>query len=95
MKLLQYTDKDGYVRNSWVKDGDKVPTYGIPHDPPDLTDLELTDTDRRELHNALVEAGLFTHPDVLRSGSGVTNILKRLGLGHLRRQVLTLYKLAR
>ena len=95
MKILKYEDTEGYIRHSWVKDGDDNPKYGIPQNPPDLSSLNLEPEVQKELHNALVESKIFTHLDVLNSGGGVTSILTRMKLKHLRQQVLILYKLAR
>lgn len=95
MKLLKYEDKEGLVRHSWVKDKDNNPRHGIPHNPPDLSALGLEPGTEKELHNALAESRLFKHLDVLKSGGGVTSILKRMKLKHLRQRVLMLYKLER
>lgn len=94
MKLLKYEDKEGYIRHSWVRDKDNNPAYGIPRNPPDLSSLGLPPPQQKELHNRLAESKLFDHLDVLNSGNGVTGILKRMELGHLRRQVINLYKIA-
>lgn len=95
MKLLKWTDDDGFLRQSWVKEDDITPRYGIPHEPPDLASLCLPPGQQRELHNRLVESGLITHLDVINSGAGVTSILRQMKLKHLRQQVLLLYKLDR
>lgn len=95
MRLLKYTDKQGYIRHSWVKNDDADPKHGIPYDPPDLSGLPLEPKLQKELHNTLVENNLFTHLDVLKGGAAVTGILRRMELKHLRQQVLMLYKLAR
>lgn len=95
MKLLKFTDDNGYLRQCWVKDNDTNPKYGIPHNPPDLSELGLTSQQQMILHNRLVESGLITHQDVIRSGAGVTTILRQLKLKYLRQQILLLYKLDR
>lgn len=95
MKLLRYEDGEGLIRHSWVRDKDSNPKYGIPFDPPDMSTLGLYPEVWKELHNTLAESKLFTHLDVLNSGGGVTGILTRMNLKHLRQQVLLLYKLAR
>lgn len=93
MKLLKWEDENGLIRQSWVKNDVDIPDYGIPNDPPDLTSLGLPPAVCRELHNNLVENGLVTYQDVLRSGNGVTSILRQMDLKQYRQQVLTLYKL--
>jgi len=95
MKLLKWTDEYGFNRQSWVKDADMEPDYGIPHDPPDFSDAGLSPDQCRELHNRLVDEGLITHLDVLRGGGRVSAILRQMGLKKYRRQVLTQYKLDR
>jgi len=95
MKLLKWTDDNGYLRQRWVKNSDTNPRYGIPHDPPELSSLCLPQYKQKDLHNRLVENGLITHQDVINSGAGVTAILRQMKLKHLRRQVLLLYKLDR
>ena len=95
MKLLKFEDEQGYLRHSWVKDTDNNPKRGVPLNPPDLSSLNLNTKQQKELHNTLVEYRLFNHLDVLKSGNGVTGILRRMELKHLRRQLLALYKLAR
>ena len=93
MKLLKWTDASGLMRQSWVKDDVDIPDYGIPNDPPDLSSLGLPPAVCKTLHNHLVENGLITYLDVLKSGNGVTSILRQMGLKQYRQQLLTLYKL--
>ena len=95
MKLLKWADENGFKRQSWVKNNDVVPEYGIPYDPPDLSSLELSQEKCRELHNRLIESGLITYLDVLKSGSGVTSILRQMDFLKYRQQILLLYKLDR
>lgn len=95
MKLLKWTDEDGFKRLCWVKNDDTSPRYGIPHDPPDFSGVGLTLAQCRELHNHLVENKLITYLDVLNSGAGVTSILRQMKLKRFRQQVLLKYKLDR
>lgn len=92
MKLLNWTDENGFKRQCWVKDTDNIPDYGIPYNPPSMDSLGLDTDISRELYNALFDRKLFSYVDVLNSGNGVTSILRQLGLIKYRQQVLTLYK---
>ena len=61
MNLVEYTYGDGYKHLSWLRDQDppdKAQALGIPHDPPELTSLNLPDEQARALHNLLVERRL-------------------------------------
>lgn len=93
MILVQYTDDNGFLCQSYVQRKNSNPVQGISYNPPDLGELEITLEQQRELNNALIHSNLITYQDVLESGGGVTGILRRLKLSHLRRQLITLYKI--
>ena len=89
MKLIEWTDEDGYKRGSLLRHGDPDPIRdaGIPVGPPDLDMIDWEQV-RRSLHNQLYERGIFTWEDVQREQSGVTAAV----LHALKRQVLVLYR---
>ena len=62
MRLVAYTDPDGFERMAWLRDRDPdeaAGAFGIPHDPPPLDSLALEDGQTRTLHNALVARRLI------------------------------------
>ena len=85
MRSVVWTDRSGYKHRSWVRDGD--PDYmaeqGVRQDPPSLDELDWEGV-KRDLHNALVEAGIITWLDVQR-GDVRALILKAM---HRRLQAL-------
>jgi predicted nuclease with TOPRIM domain len=72
-----------------LRDGDpeSMAEKGIPVMPPDLNGVDWEDV-KRELHNALVDQGLFTWQDVQREQRGVTSAVKTC----LHRRVIELYR---
>jgi hypothetical protein len=81
MKPVIYTDKDGYMRRSLVRDNDDESDgeFGIPYGPPDIRQLDW-ESMMKEMNNSLVSAGIFTWRDAQQSSVGVlaaTSILKR------------------
>jgi len=62
MNLVEWKDGDGLKHLSWLRDQDppdQAEALGIPHDPPDLSSLGLTDGQTKTLHNLLVEHRLI------------------------------------
>lgn len=81
MRMIIYTDERGYRHRVYLrdKDGDEMAAFGIPYDPPDVDELDCEFL-KREIHNALVENGLFTWTDVQKSSVGlnaVVTVVKR------------------
>ena len=81
MKPVIYTDKNGYIRRSLVRDNDDESDgdIGIPCGPPDIRQLDW-ERMLKDMHNSLASAGLFTWKDVQESRVGITaatSILKR------------------
>lgn len=104
MRLIQWTDEDGYRHRSLVRDedSDDEANHGIPLDPPSLAEMtSIPEEVKRDLHNELVARGLFTWADVLAQQSGVTGVAKAIASRHnlsgqearqLRRLVLAEYR---
>lgn len=88
MKTVIYTDKRGYKHGAILRDSDddNHPERGIPLDPPPMDDLIKECA--LELHNALVDAHLFSWEDVVRSQNGLTAII----LGVFRRKLIEAYR---
>ena len=81
MKLIKFTDKNGFKRRSLIKDTDSEEDaqYGVPAGPPDLRQLDMVQL-TREMNNALADSEIWTLQDLQRSKAGVTaatNVLKR------------------
>lgn len=93
MILIQYTDDNGFMCQAYVKRENDNPIQGIAYNPPNLDTLGLNIGKQRELNNALIHSGLITFQDVLESNGAATGTLRRLNLFHLRRQLITLYKI--
>jgi hypothetical protein len=89
MRTVQWTDKDGHLRASLVRDfdPDTAAPRGIPVDPPDLRGVDVEGA-MRDLHNELVRRGLMTWLDVQRSGDGVSASI----LSAFKRRVIALYR---
>lgn len=88
MKQVKWEDERGYRHVSLVRDDDpeeKAP-MGIPQGPPPLDNLDW-DGIKRDLHNALVDAGLFSWRDVQESGG-----LRGAILSVLRKRLIYLYR---
>jgi hypothetical protein len=83
MRSVTWTDKHGYKHRSLVRDEDPddAAPQGILQDPPNLEELDWEGA-KRDLHNALVDAGLYSWRDVQRQeglrGAILSAIKKRL-----------------
>ena len=93
MILIQYQDDNGFLCQAYVRRKNDNPFQGISYNPPNLDTLNLSIDEQKELNNALIHSNLITFQDVLESGGAATGILKRLKLLHVRRQLITLYKI--
>jgi hypothetical protein len=89
MKTVEYVDKGGYVRAAMIRDDDppEMAAAGIPLEPPDLDDLDWEGI-KRDIHNSLVHARLFSWKDVLKKQNAVSGIIARV----LKRHVVRLYR---
>lgn len=74
MRLVEWTDDNGYKHLSWVKDND--PDYkaneGLRHDPPDV-DRIYWDEIKKQLHNRMVEMRITSWQDVMKHQNAVTS----------------------
>ena len=89
MKKVVYEDRGGYLRAALIRDDDPddMAPMGIPLDPPDLEKLDWEGI-KRDIHNSLVHAGLFTWQDVLRQQNSVGSLVARV----LKRHIVRLYR---
>lgn len=89
MKLVVYTDKRGYKHGAMLRDSDddNHPEIGIPLDPPPIE--SLVKECALELHNSLVQRGLFTWEDIQQSQNGLTTTILEV----FRRKILDAYRL--
>lgn len=89
MKLVVYTDEDGWKHRSLIKD-DMRPeqaSQGIPRNPPDVTQLDCEEI-LRELNNTLIERGLFTIADLNQNPNSLRNVIGAV----LHSKIIELYK---
>ena len=89
MRMVIVEDRFGYKRAYWIKneEPDSAAEEGIPRSPPDLDNLDW-EVVKKDLHNMLVDRGLFTWKDVQRAQNGVTASI----LAAMKRRVIALYR---
>ena len=89
MRLVQWTDSEGYVRQSFIKDDDPddMAEKGIRHEPPELDRIDW-EAVQRDLHNDLVNRGLISWADV----QAQQNTLEPAILAVLKRRLIALYR---
>lgn len=89
MRTVYYEDRAGYLRAAMIRDDDpdELAPAGIPLDPPNLEDLDWEGI-KRDIHNSLVKANLFTWKDVLRQQNAISGIVARV----LKRHIVNVYK---
>jgi len=90
MRLVKWTDKNGYRRQSLIRnnDPDTEAPGGIPQEPPDLSQLDWPAI-AKEMHNLFIDRGLITWRDVQASHNGVSAVIQTV----LRRRIVELFKL--
>ena len=91
MKIVEWKDDRGLLHKSMLRDADpdELAPMGIPVDSiPDLDQLDW-EYMKRELHNALFKAELFTWRDVQAQQVGVSKAI----LATFKRHVVRLYRM--
>lgn len=90
MKIVVWTDKDGYNHRSLLRDSDpdSIASSGVPLDPPSVDQLDWEGI-KRDLHNALIDRGLHDMQDVQKQQNGVTSSI----ISVLKRPLMSLYKM--
>ena len=88
MKLVTSVDKKGYKIVTKLRDEDNInnPGIGIPISI-DIRELDW-DNIKKELNNRLVDDGLITWDDVMKSQNGVTIAINSV----IRPLIISLYK---
>lgn len=76
MKLVTWTDENGYYHQSWLKDHepDDLAPQGLLNDPPSLDILDW-DEIKRTIHNRLVQQGIRDWSDIQRNQKSITGIV--------------------
>jgi len=89
MRIVEWKDKEGYMRRRQVKDGDpdELGPLGVPVESPDITTLDW-DEIKRDLHNRLMARGLYTFQDVQRSQTGISSVVRAV----LTKRIMLLYR---
>ena len=82
-----HTDEQGRKQAYYVNEYMSDPTEGIPVNVPRVEDLDW-DAIKLEIHNSLVENGLFTWDDVQKRQTAITSILRAT----LLRKIIALYR---
>lgn len=83
MRQITWTDRHGRKHRSLVRDSDpdEMASQGILQDPPSLDELDWEGI-KTDLHNALVDAGLFSWRDVQEKrglrGAIISSMKRRL-----------------
>jgi hypothetical protein len=90
MRLVQWYDDDGFLRQAYVRDDDPdelAEVAGVVHEPPDLKLVNWDDV-ARDLNNELVQRGIITWEDVQRQQAGLTNAVTAV----LKRRLVVMYR---
>jgi hypothetical protein len=88
MRTITWTDKHGYKHRSLVRDDDpdEMAEQGILQDPPNLEELDWEGI-KLDLHNALVERGLYSWRNV-QERRGLRGAI----LSAMKRRLVYLYR---
>ena len=89
MRLIAWTDRDGWKRTSFIKDDqdDDMAPQGIPQSVVPINELDW-DAIKRDLHNALINRSLFGYEDIIKQRDSVNGAI----LSAVRGRLITLYK---
>ena len=79
-------ERNGYKYKSTMRDVDTDPSQGIIQGPPNLDELDW-EAAKRDLHNALFDAGLMSWLDIQQK-QGLPGII----LGAIRTRLINLYR---
>lgn len=89
MRMVYWTDKNGYKHRSQVRDTDpdNFAPMGIPCDPPDLNQIDWEDV-KRDLHNTLLERGMASWQELNTSQGNLRSAIQDV----LYRRIIALYR---
>ena len=88
MRIVTWEDRHGWKHRSLVRDEDpdEMAEHGLLQDPPSLEQLDWEGI-MRDLHNALVDRGLYSYRDVqVKPG------LRGAILSAIRKRLIYLYR---
>ena len=88
MRKVEWTDERGYRFSSLIRDSDpdEMAAQGVLTGPPTLEELDWAGI-KRDLHNGLMDAGLFTSRD-LSEKRGLRGAI----LSAMRKRLIYLYR---
>ena len=88
MRVVTWTDKNGYKHRSLVRDDDpdEMASQGVLQDPPSLEELDWEGI-KQDIHNALVDGGLISWRDVQEKRG-----LRGAILSAMKRRLVYLYR---
>lgn len=89
MKLVSWTDENGWMHRSLLRDIDHDPSRGILQDPPDINQLDW-ESIKRTLHNQLVARDIFTASDLNKPQA--QQAIPGAVLAALRKPLIELYR---
>ncbi len=90
MRLVTWTDNDGYHRRAYVRESDlddKAPDLGVPADVPDVSLIDWEEVEK-DLHNLLSDRNYITWADVQLSQNGISTV----AVSVLSRRIIQLYR---
>ena len=79
-------ERNGFKYRSTMRDVDTEPSHGMIQGPPNLDELDW-EAVKRDLHNALFDAGLMSWLDIQQK-QGLPGII----LGAIRTRLINLYR---
>lgn len=90
MRHVIFEDEKGYLHRSLIRDDDPddMAPMGLIEDPPLLDELDW-DEIKKQIHNGLVERGLFTRADVRKAQNGVTSVVTAA----IRRNLILMFRI--
>lgn len=89
MRLVEWRDRTGRKRQSWVRDEDpdSMAEHGLPADPPDI-ELINWEQVKVDLHNALYDRSIVTWDDVVKQQTA----LQSAAVAALKNHLVRLYR---
>jgi hypothetical protein len=89
MRLVKWTDDDGYKHQSWLKDHEpaSLACEGILNDPPSLDQIDWQEV-QKVIHNRLVDQDIKNWDDITRHQNAVTSIVNST----IKRYIIALFR---
>ena len=89
MRLVEWTDENGYNHLAWLKDNEpdyKAPE-GLSHDPPDVNRIHWEEI-KKDVHNQMVKMRLTDWHKVMEHQNALTGIIT----GAVKRNLVYLFR---